>query len=1083
MVTLWLLAVPFVASAQDGSVKGRVTDASTGEALPGANVYLVEIKKGASSDIDGNYAINSVPAGSYTIVASYIGYKQFKATVEVSSGEVEFNVSIAPDPLGLDELVVTAQGVQREKRALGYAVTTVKSDAVANKGEADVVRSLNGKIPGVEILQTSGVAGTGTNFQIRGFNTITQNTQPLFIVDGVQFNINTNDGGNFLDGSVLTSSSRFLDIDPNNIADISVLKGIAATTIYGELGRNGVVLITTKGGQTKNTGIDGFDVNITQSYFQSDIASLPDYQDNYGIGFQQNFGYFFSNWGPAFRPDSSEFYGGIRSAPQFRSVGDDGWINLTHPYLANAAQRAAFPEFENTDYEYRPYDNVGKFFRTGVNTNTSINVSGVASGVGINLSVSADDNDGFVPGNNVAKNNIGLGLNFDVTPKLSVRTTVNAAFTDFQTPPISAGTGSGTAGDGLSVFADVFYTPRAIDLMGMPFENPANGVSAYYRAGNDIQNPRWTAANSAVLEKTDRYFGKTEAQYKFNKDLSLSYKIGLDTYTSRKEYRVNSGNIQTPQIAGGLLQTSVIQNTIIDQSSLLQYNKLVTKDISINALVGFQYVTNNYNQDGAESQNQLTRDLFRHSNFTTPSTSNFFTGGNFQGTSERRNLGFFGDFSVGYGDYVYVNFAGRQDYFSTLEPEFNNLFYPSFSVSFIPTEMLKINSGLVSYLKVRAGIGQSAGAPNPYNTRNVLAVDARNFVTGTGGVITTNAVSNFLGNPSLKPERVSENEIGIESRFFNDKLGLDVTLFDRKTTDMIVQAQLDPSTGYTSTQINIGEVQTTGLEVAYNLTPIQQGKFKWNIGGNFYTYESKVNELSEGITEIAIAGYTNEGNFAITGQPLGIMKGSIFARDAATGQKLVDETGNYYASDEIGVIGNPIPKYTTSMTNTFSWNGLNLSIQFNYQRGGDVLSYTIAGLLARGITSDTDFDRQRTIVLPGIREATGQPNDIQVSATEAFFTSVGFGPSEASVFDATHIRLQEVNLSYDIPARMLKGLPLKGASLGISGTNLWYFAFNVPEGTNFDPQVSGTGVGIGRGIDYFASPTVRRFGGVLRLKL
>ena len=1076
---IFLLSFCLYAFAQSGTITGTITDAETGEPVISANIFIPSIERGAATDVDGEFTIDNVQTGTYTLRITYVGYKQASRDVEVGSGTTTVNIELEQALIGLDDVVVTAQGIEREKRALGYAVSTVDNEAIENKGQSDITRTLRGKIPGVNITQTSGVSGTATDFVIRGYSTISGTNQPLFIVDGVQFDISTNSGSNFQDGGALSSSSRFLDIDPNNIKNVNVLKGLSATTIYGEKGRNGVVLIQTKSGSFDEDREPGFEVSINQSVFANQIASVPDYQDEYGGGFHQNFGFFFSNWGPSFDRDLSDNSLFIRE-------GENGRNIIQHPYSQFSSEEliAAFPQFqpggEQHEYAYRPYDNVEEFFRTGLVNNTSLNISGGTQDVNLNLNIGRSNEEGFTPGNEVIKNNVGLGANFRAFDRLTVKSTANLSLTDQSTPPIATSFGSSASGGGGgSVFGDVFYTPRSTDLNGLPFTNPVDGGSVYYRSGNDIQNPLWTVENSGSTDNVNRLFGKIEAIYELSEGLNASYKVGLDTYSENQSFFLNQGGVTNPDLATGYYNTTNIQNTIWDHSMFLNYSRDINESISLDGLVGGQFVLEKFERDGIGSQNQIIFDLFEHGNFRTPSATNFFSGADFGVKSREETAGLFFDATFGYEDYVYLNVSGRNDWFSTVEPENRSVFYPSVSISFIPTDAFDFGGDALNYLKIRAGVGTSAGAPGPYNTRSTLASNPRGFLDASGNVITTNAISNRLGNRELQPELLTEFELGIEARFLDNRVGIDLTVYDKVTEDLITDANLDPATGFTVTNVNIGEVQNRGLELALNTTPIR-GAFQWNSNFNFFTYESIVNELGQDLDQIAVSGFTNLGNFAIEGKPLNIMQGSLVERNDA-GNRVVNGAGEYITADEIGIIGNPNPEFTLSNINTFNFKNFSLTAQVDYQQGGDIYSTTIASLLARGISSDTGFDRQVPLILPGDKQ-NGEPNDIQISATQAYFGNIGFGPDENYVYDATNFRLSELSLSYNLPVSILSKTPLQQVSLTLSGFNLYYFTPFIPEGTNLDPNVAGFGADNGLGFDLLAGPSARRFGGTVSVR-
>ncbi len=1048
-------------------VTGVVKDVN-GEPLIGANILVKGTSIGTATDIDGRYVI-SVPDGSTTLVFSYTGF---------SSEEFELGVSNVVDitmqeGLTLSEAVVTALGISREKKSLGYAVSTVSGESVEKRAESDITRLLKGKVAGVNITSTSGVSGTGTNIVIRGYTSLTGSNQPLFIVDGVPFDISTNKDNttnDFLEGGQATSS-RFLDLDPNNIESISVLKGLSATVKYGEQGRNGVVLVTTKNGSYAGAA-DKLSITVDQSYFQTEIASLPDYQSNYGGGFHQNFGFFFSNWGPHF--DRIDF--------------------VQHPLdrLSDPTLKAQFPEFAGAQYEYKNYNSTEEFFEKGSIWNSNVSMRGGTEDAQFSATFGYTEDKGFVPGNQLTKTNFGLGGNIKLSNNFTLNSTINFVRTDFATPPISYGDGSGIfAGAALSVFSDVFYVPRSVDLMGLPYIAPADNRPVYYRSGNDILNPRWTLENAKNLSLVDRVYGQSSLSFKPLTWLSINYRIGLDSYTEDQEYIINRIGLSSNDystINNGYYRTTSVASRIWDHNAFATVDRSITDDLGISVIAGFNYRQDQFERNGLESTNQLVFGFIEHSNFTVQSAVNSLSGLDIQRKAEQRLVAAYGEVTLDYRDYLYLNVAARNDWSSTVEPENRSLFYPSASLSFIPTELLQ-SSSVLDYLKLRVGVGTSAGFPAPYSTRSTLSTNARAFVDRAGNVITTNSNATYfedngagstLGNPQLMPELHREIEVGAEARFFRNRIGIDLTLYQRRTSDLITRAPIDPSTGFTSTFINIGEIENKGIELGLDLTPIS-GPVTWKLTGNFYAYESLVTDLGGDIDEVTIAGFTNLGNFAIEGEAFGVMKGSGVLRDE-NGNAIIDGNGWWTPTDETQIIGNPHPDFTTSVTNTLNWKGFSFSFQFDYRKGGDMYSGTARTLLARGLTQDTDFDRTQAFVLDGVKE-DGTTNTTMITATNLYFDNYGFGPSEVSVFDATTVRLRDVNLSYQLPSSVLESTPFGEVSITLSGYNLWYDAINFPEHTNVDTDALGFGADTnGLGFEFLNGPSVRRYGASLRVK-
>jgi TonB-dependent SusC/RagA subfamily outer membrane receptor len=522
------------------TVTGTVSDDS-GETLIGASVLVKGTTSGTVTDIDGQFSLN-IPANAEMLVVSYTGF----ATTEVAlTAASVMEITMAESASQLNEVVVTALGIRKEKKALGYSVATIGSGEVENRVESDVGRILRGKAAGVEITQTSGVAGSGTNIIIRGYSSISGSNQPLFVVDGVPFNTATNTDRGFATGGA-TASSRFLDLDPNNIAEINVLKGLSATVLYGEQGANGVILVTTKNGQGGAAAKKGFEISVTQGVARTEIANLPDYQNSFGNGFSGNFGWFFSNWGPSFDVRGSN------------GVDENGQVD--HP-LDQDRYNAAFPEFAGARYDYKPYDNVTDFFEAGAVYNTSVNIDkNFGNGISFNANYSYLEDQGFVPQNTFGKHNAGIGGKVDLANGLKIQTSLNIVSSARVSPPASVGFGSNPSG--ASVFANVLYTPRSIDLVGLPFQNPIDGSQVYYRRGSAIQNPLWGLNNMYDREEVNRYFGNVSASYEITDWLTASYKIGVDTYTQNSRREINKGGAQVPD---GQMLTNLRTNTIIDQ--------------------------------------------------------------------------------------------------------------------------------------------------------------------------------------------------------------------------------------------------------------------------------------------------------------------------------------------------------------------------------------------------------------------------------------------------------------------------------------------------------------------------------------
>ena len=1040
------------------TIKGKITDAKDGSPLSGASIKVKGTSTGASTAADGTFEV-SLPGKSSIIEVSLIGFATQETKVS-SSGSL-ISISLTQDVKALNEVVVTAMGVKREKKALGYSVAVVTKKDLEGRPEGDIARVLQGKAPGVNVLNSSGISGSGTNIVIRAVNTITGSSTPLFIVDGVPFDGGTNANAGFTFGN--QTSSRFLDLDPNNIENVSVLKGLSATTIYGELGRNGVILITTKNGAGAKSNKKS-EITVSQSYFLNTVANLPEYNTKYGGGFDLSNGVtFFSNWGGAF-PGPGE--------PP---------ILVNHPY-GRASLNSAFPEYIGAKYEFKQYkNNVKDFFRQGTVSNTSVNISGAGANSSFSGNFSYLNDIGFLPGNELKKLTFGIGGTAKLANNFTLTGTANYVSTKVKSPPTS--TSFGSSATNASVFGDVLYTPTSVNLQGLPWENPLDRSHVYYRSNNGIQNPRWTLANSFTEDNVSRVFGNLQLKYDFTKKFNLVYRVGFDNYTEDQIYAQNKGGSFTPT---GIYRSSIAQNTIYDQTLATNYLTDLSTDLKLTVEAGLNVRNDAFEQTGITSSNQLVYGLLNHGNFVDHQ-SRAEDGTELDYKSSRQSVGAFAFTSFGYREALFLNLGGRQSWTSVLESDNRSIFYPSVNLAWIPTSSLAAlrDSRTINYLKFRLAYGTSAEFPGLYSTRPTLGIATKVFVDGANTSINANFIPNRLPNKDLKPALFKEYEFGMEAKFFDNRFGIDLSLYSRDTKNQILNRDLDPSTGYTFQTINAGNVNNKGVELAVNFAVIKNRNWQWRVDGLFTKNRSLVSGLPEDLTQIRTAGFTNLGTFAINGQPLGVIMGKAYAR-AASGEKIVGAGGDYTPDNVISILGDPTPKYKLTGISSLSYKSFNFRVQVDYTHGGDFYSATSSVLLGRGVTRDTEFDRALPYILPGVNvDASGKetPNNIQISATQAYFnnTVAGGAADEAGIYDATVVRIREASLSYNLPQSILNNSPFGAVSISISGTNLWYYAPNFPKYVNFDPETSGLGVSNGRGLEFFTGPSSRRVGASLRI--
>jgi TonB-linked SusC/RagA family outer membrane protein len=1046
-LTCWLIANLFLFTlsfGQEIEITGQVTD-TLGAPISNASVKVVNSRRGTTTDNNGYFKLRTTPGARLQI--SSIGYdvQEFIAAPNLTARLGLKNTS-------LSEVVVTALGIRREKKALGYAVSTIGKKELEQRPEGDIARVLNGKAPGVNILNTSGLSGSGTNIIIRGVSSITGDATPLFVVDGVPFDAGTNEQSDFRYGN--QTSSRFLDLDPNSIESIDVLKGLSATTLYGENGRNGVVLITTKNGANRRVSKKA-EVTVDQSFFINKVANLPDYQNSWGGGIDNVATPAFSNFGAKITDPATQI-----------------------PHLYDRADvTAVFPEFKGALYDYKPYNSVENFYRTGLISSTSVNLAGSGTNAGYNMNYGYLDDEGFTPGNNLIRNTFGLGGNAKLNNNITANATFNYTTNDFKSPPTGYSSGSGAV-NGPSAFGDLFYTPRTVDLMGLPYQNPVTGAALYYRADNAIQNPRWTVENSFIRQKVNRIFGNAQVRYAIAKGLNVTYRLGYDKYTEDHLQAQNKGG--SDGNVNGMYRTVRAVNNIWDHTLIANYSNSLNNNWSVNVDAGVNSREDEYEQSGITSTQQLVFGLLDHSNFTSKSS----TGDadlDLDYIEKQQNIGVFAQTQLNYKDWLFMNIGGRNSWTTALEKGNNSLLYPSVSVSFIPSSALMslTNSKSINYLKFRAGYSTSASFPAPYTTRPVLDILSSQFVTANGTVVNSNRLNRRAPNPDLVPELISEIEVGMEMRLINNRASIDLTLYNRSSKDQILDQDLDPATGFDIKTINAGRLRNKGIELALGYAVVKSTSITWQLDGNFTLNRSKVSEMPDEITQIVLAGFSNRGTIAQNGQPLGVLYGTYIPREAKTGERIVNQaTGYYQVSPDSRIIGDPNPDFRLVGISTLSFKGISFRMQWDYTQGGDMYAVTPQILVARGVTKDTDFDRSLPFIYPGVDE-NGNLNTFQISSSTAFFDG-SLNADEQYVFDATVVRLRELSLSYSLPQTVLQNLPFGNVSLSISGTNLFYKAPYFPKYTRFDPETSSLGISSSRGFEYATAPSSKRIGAGLR---
>lgn len=1078
ILTLLLALVAQFTFAQSKTISGTVTDSSN-VPLPGVNIIIDGTITGTQSDFDGNFTLQASVGD--VLVLSYIGQKEVRITVGSSDF---YSIQMEDDAQQLDEVVVTSLGLKREARSLGYSVAKVTGEDVQGRAEPDLIRAMQGKMTGVNITGGGGAPGQGTKINIRGMSSLTGNTQPLFIVDGIPFDNSVNNSAGAGQNTVF--SNRGFDLDPNSIESISVLKGAAASALYGSRATNGVVVITTKGASTRTR--KGLEVTYNGSMMITNLSGIPDYQDVYTQGSNQVYnGGFIGNWGApmpdhvdrinqeygtnytktySLYPDGTPYPDGTASNPvsnRFPGVFPDLMQEYTMP--DGSIKNVSAP------YEIRPNDILGGFFQTGETMDHAISLSGGSEKGTVNAGFSNTNQGGVVPNQFVRRTSFYTGGNATLDNGITVSGTVNYVNTSQQSPKSGASAFNDYfGGGGGSIYARLFYLPRNFDLMGLPWENPADGSNIFYRA---LDNPIWISNNNFYKSDVNRAYGNLTVGYDIADGINVTVKGGINSYHDAQRYNSVPGGISD---ALGSVRTVDVNRTERDFTALLNINKDLTDDITLTAVAGL-----NANERRATFRSVTGNVVISRGLNITSATSTQIVDADY--LELRRLVGVFADVQLGYKDMLYLGLVGRQDQSSTLPQGANSYFYPGASLSFLLSEAVELPE-VINSLKLRISNTKVGNDASPYRTLTNFNI-FNPFTSPIYGAINRASLDNTLGNATLKPEFTTEFETGLATTLFNNRMSLDVTYFKRTSTEQIATASIARSSGFSSQVVNIGQLDNTGLEIGMDLYPIANDNFTWNTYFAFTKIKSLVVDAGPN-GEIFIGGPGSSlGTIHRNGLPYGQIFGTENAKDE-NGNLLIDKaTGLPFASAQSTVIGDPNPDFTLGITNSFKFKNFTLRALIDWREGGDMYSFTAASLMLRGQLANS-VNREALRVVPGvygsnqtlqpITDASGNAiqNTTPITAFDSHFSNGwgAYGQNEVNIYDVTTIRLREVGLSYTLPKSILDKTPFGSGSLGVSGRNLWWNAPNMLEGLNLDPEVLAESANSNvQGFEYGATPT------------
>ncbi|HZY79387.1 MAG TPA: SusC/RagA family TonB-linked outer membrane protein [Cyclobacteriaceae bacterium] len=1010
------------ALAQDRVISGKIVSREDGSGLPGVNVLVKGSTQGTVTDADGNFRI-TVPTNESTLVFSFIGYQ----TQEIAVGDRSvIDLQLESDVHQLAEVVVTAQGLERDQRSLGYSLQSVNGSAIQQRSEPNVLNSLQGKVAGVNIVGSSGAPGASTNINIRGVTSFNGSNQPLIVVDGIIFSNNTNLTTNSLFDS--QTSNRLADINPDNIESINILKGPAASVLYGSRASAGAIVITTKSGKGK----EGTQISLSSSYNAQTVYGLPKFQNEFGQGTNNDFvNTQVNSWGPAF----------------------DGSLTQVTTLQGDVVPYEAYP------------NNVVDLFNTGSIFQNTVSVTTGKGDNNMIFSVGNMQQKGIIPNSSFGRTNIQVGANSKLNNGLKIGGNLTYALTTQANAP---------AGNGGSAMGQLYRIPRSYDMVGRPFED-ALGRGIYFSTTQN--HPLWSTKYEVQESQVNRVFGNFNLGYDLTKWLSVTYRVTGDIYVDNRQNRQAIGS-----------NRSATGNIIIDQVFRSEYNgdliftankdNVFVEGLTVGGLLGW-----NMNQRYTYNP-QFTSTNLTVPNFYDPSTATTYTYTSAQLIAKQRLLGYYGQASFNYNNYAFVEFTGRVDQSSTLPAGSNTYFYPSVNVSFVPTDAFGLESDILSYLKLKANYAKVGRDATPYQLNDV-------YVQGTfgnnsaqvnyplavnGGNVAGFAPNTRLGAPALTPEFVTSKEVGVNIGLFRNRFGIDFNYFNTVSSNQIFNVAVSNSSGYNTRTTNIGKMTNKGVELVVSATPVKVGEFKWDITANFTRIRNVVNEIAPGVTNAPITGnaFTGITPSIYVGQPYGVVVGAANARNNVDELLVNGTTGLFVPAVPNTVIASPQPHFLAGINNVFTYKNLSLSALVDTRQGGQIYSFSMADLRNTGMMKITGVDRDQPRILPGVidnGDGTFRPNNIQISS-QAYWQGLGGLASEGAVFDATVYRLREVVFSYNLPRTLLSKTPFTDIMIGVSGRNLWFFAPGYPG----DPELNTQGAGNIQGFDLSGPPNVRNYG-------
>lgn len=1087
LLTMWLLCIA-IATAQSRTITGTILS-SKGEPVAGAAIQIKGKKAGTTASETGTFSI-SVQSGDVLVITAINHVAQ-----EVKVGTTNsYTITLAEQDAALSEVVVTALGIKREKKSLAYAVQTVGNDQINKSGTGNPLGELNGKVSGLTVVNSAGDPGAGTYIRLRGVSSLTGNNQPLMVVDGVPIDNSINNydatgagfqasgaNGNLTGGA--QSTNRGVDLNPNDIESITVLKGPAATALYGIQAASGALIITTKKGSSG--GGKKLTVSVSSSYTADKANKLPSRQSLYAQG----------DGGSYLGPTASSSAKRLTWGPAISTLSWDGVANDFDPHgniVSNSSSSAKIPVTA-----YDPYD----FFQTGGNFNNSIAVSSGNEKNGFRMSLGNIRQTGIIPKTKYNKTTFTVSGQSEVTKRLSVA----GSATYITSGNDKTQQGSNTSG----IMLGLLRTPTTFDNsngLENAEDNPASyvlpsGAQRNFRGSTSYDNPYWTVNRTPTRSDLDRVLGYGQANYQLFDWMTLTYRLGGDVYTQADK---SSYDIYSGAFPAGAIYMVDYQSRLFNSNFNINMRKTFNNDFSGSLILGHDYYTQRTTTRFASGTGLVQPDFLDMSNATSYLSS--------EGLSRIRRVAYYGQAELGYKQMYFLTLTGRSETTSTLSPGNNNFFYPSASLGWVFTELdaLKANR-VLSYGKLRVSYAQ-VGKDAPTQALKTYYKSAAVNDGFTNGITwPVNSVSGFelssttsvVGNTDLVAEKDNSYEVGLDLSFVQNRINLSATYYHVKASNQIYTVPIAYSTGFSSVLLNAGEITNRGLELSLNTTPIKAANgLRWDVNFNWATNSNKVVSLREGVGTLFIAGFTNGGIYAIPGYSTGNIYGTDYIR-TANGTLVINDvpTDDGYGMPIVGTtstyLGSTMPKWTGSAISNLSYKGFTLGAQVDVRHGGKIWNGTKGAMSYFGTSGETANRGQATVFggvkghldgdgnvvhyvgsveTPGAGDANtpGSQSAIQSSYNQYYWQNIGssfVGPTSINIEDGSFVRIRQVSLTYAFPKTVL-GSYINNLSLTVFANNpkLW------TDYSGVDPETSLAGPANGQGLDYFNNPGIKSWG-------